>query len=140
MAQGATIALMQGTNAHSSQGRCVVEPSRAEKARQRLAVLGAFLLGVAMLAQPTITVAADGDTPPLLCLLPLPTPACERRRSAARWSSMAAAPSNPVAAQSPNMRNQTPPPYLGFQPTPLYGSGWNTEYNSNGLTYTPWNR
>src|SRR4051794_11750716 len=105
---------MQGTNAHSSQGRCVVEPSRAEKARQRLAGLGAFLLGGAMLAHPRITVAADGDT----ATVAMPPPASD---TGVREPSISgpvviygSRPVNPVAAQSPNMSNQTPPPYLGF--------------------------
>jgi hypothetical protein len=48
-------------------------------------------------------------------------------------------PVSPTPAQAPNVgseRNRTrPQPYMGFQPAPLIGSGWNTENNYNGLTH-----
>jgi len=131
---------MQGTNARSVVGRCVVEPSRAEKARQRLAVLSAFLLGVAMLAQPTITVAADGDTTTVAMPPPVSDTGFREPSSGGSVIIRGTRPVSPAAEQSPDLaseRNRTPP-YMGFQPAPLYGSGWNTEYNYNGLSYAPW--
>jgi len=114
-----------------------VEPSRAEKARQRLAVLGAFLLGVAMLAQPTITVAADGDTATVAMPPPASDTGVREPSSGGSVIIRGTRPVSPAAEQSPE-RNRTPP-YMGFQPAPVYGSGWNTEYNYNGLSYAPWN-
>ena len=118
-----------------------MEPSRAEKARQRLAVLGAFLLGVAMLAQPTITVAADGDTATVAMPPPASDTGVREPSSGGSVIIRGTRPVSPAAEQSPDLaseRNRTPP-YMGFQPAPVYGSGWNTEYNYNGLSYAPWN-
>jgi hypothetical protein len=46
-------------------------------------------------------------------------------------------PVTPAAAESPNERNR-PPPYMGFVPAPYFGSGWNTQYDWGGLSYTPY--
>jgi hypothetical protein len=116
-----------------------VEPSRADKAVYGLGVLTAVLLSAAMLSQPTIATAADGDT----ATVAVPDPGSDTGLREPSISGPVVIhgtrPAGPEAAQSPNMRNQIPPPYLGFQRAHLYGSGWNTEYNSNGLSYTPWN-
>src|SRR5437868_13831473 len=123
---------MQGTNARSVEGRRVVEPSRAEKARQRLAVLVA-ILSIAMLAHPTIANAADGDT----TTVAMPPPVSDTGfREPSGGGSVIIRGTRPV---SPAAEQNRTPPYMCFQPAPLYESGWNTEYNYNGLSYAPWN-
>jgi len=111
-----------------------VEPSRAEKARQRLPVLSAFLLSMTVLTQPTI---ADGDTTTTLAM-PRADAGSQELSSGGPVILRGTRLVSPVTAEAPNVSNQAPPPaYMGFVPTPGYGSGWNTEYNHNGLNYTP---
>ena len=117
-----------------------MEPSRADKAVYRLGVLTAVLLSAAMLSQPTIATAADGDT----ATLAVPDPGSDTGLREPSISGPVVIhgtrPAGPEAVQSGNVSNRAPPPpYMGFQPAPPYGSGWNTEYNYNGLSYTPWN-
>ena len=116
-----------------------MEPSRADQARYRLAVLTGFLLSIAILAQPTIANAADGDTATVAMPSPVSHTGLREPSISGPVVIYGSRSVSPVAAQSPNVSNRTPPPYMGFQPAPLYGSGWNTEYNYNGLSYAPWN-
>ena len=114
-----------------------MRPSRVERARQRLPVLGAFLLSMAMLAQPTIADGADGDTTTTLAM-PRADAGSQELSSGGPVILRGTRLVSPVTAEAPNASNQAPPPaYMGFVPTPRYGSGWNTEYNHNGLNYTP---
>ena len=108
-----------------------MEPSRADKAVYRLGVLTAVLLSAAMLLQPTIAAAADDDTPTGL----------REPSNGGPVVIHGTRPVSPAAAQSANAngeRNRAAS-NSGFQQVPRYGSGWDTEYNSNGLSYTPWN-
>ena len=116
-----------------------MEPSRAKEARYRLAVLVA-ILSIAMLAHPTIANAADGDTTTVAMPPPVSDTGFREPSSGGSVIIRGTRPVSPAAEQSPDLaseRNRTPP-YMGFQPAPLYGSGWNTEYNYNGLSYAPW--
>jgi hypothetical protein len=133
---------MQGTNARSIEGRRVVAPSRTEKATYRIAFLTGVLLSMAMLLQPTIATADDGDTATVTIPRPSTDTGLREPSSGGLVVIRGTRPVSPTAARSPNARNERnpiPTSYGGFQPVPLYGSGWNTEYNSNGLDYTPWN-
>ena len=115
-----------------------MEPSRAEKGVYRLGVLTAVLLSAAMLSQPTIVAAADGDT--VTVTIPRDTGLREPSNSGpvVIHGSRAV---NAAAAQSPNVNSERnrAASNSGFQQVPRYGSGWDREYNSNGLSYTPWN-
>jgi hypothetical protein len=133
---------MQGTNARSIEGRRVVAPSRTEKATYRIAFLTGVLVSMAMLLKPTIAAADDGDT----ATVTIPRPAADTGLREPSSSDLViirgTRPVSPTATQPRNggsERDRAPVSYSGFQPVPLYGSGWDTEYNSNGLDYTPWN-
>jgi len=129
----ATLTLMQGQDTRSIEGRRVMEPSRAA---YRLGLLS-LLLSTVVLSQPTIAQAADGDTTITVAIPRADTGSQAEPSSNAPVVLRGTRPVTAAAAQVPNMRNQTPPPpYMGFVPAP-YGSGWNTEYNYNGLNYTP---
>src|SRR5947208_4315549 len=98
---------MQGINARSVEGRCVVEPSRADKAVYRRGVLTAVLLSAAMLSQPTITAAADDDT--VTVTIPRDTGLREPSSGGSlvlRGTRLV----SPAPTQVPNVRNQEPPP------------------------------
>ena len=115
-----------------------MEPSRVDKAVYRLGVLTAVLLSAAMLLQPTIAAAADGDT--VTVTIPRDT-GLREPSSSGPVVIHGTRPVSPAAAQSANAngeRNRAAS-NSGFQQVPRYGSGWDTEYNSNGLSYTPWN-
>src|SRR2546423_15351001 len=100
---------MQGTNARSVVGRCVVEPSRAKEARYRLAVLVA-ILSIAMLAHPTIAQAADGDTTTTVAI-PRADPSAQAEPSNnAPVVLRGTRPVTPAAAQAPGVSNRAPPP------------------------------
>jgi len=104
-----------------------VEPFHAQKACRRLAGLTALLLSMAVLMEPTIAAAADAS-------------GGDAAAAAGPVVLRGTRPVSPTPEQSPkaaNERNQTPAPYMGFVPAPLTGSGWDTEYNTNGLSYTP---
>jgi hypothetical protein len=139
--QGATIALMQGANARSIEGRRVVEPSRAKEATYRIAFLTGLLLSMSMLFQPAIAAADDGDTATVT--IPRPSTDTGLREPSITGPVVihGTRPVSPAETQSPNVGSERTraTSYRGFQPVPLYGSGWDTEYNSNGLDYTPWN-
>ena len=114
------------------EGRRVVKPSRAA---YRLALLS--LLSMAMLLRPTIAQAAEGDTTTTVAIPRADTSSQTESSSNAPVVLRGTRPVTPAAAQEPNVSNQAPPPpYMGLVPAP-YGSGWNTEYNYNGLNYTP---
>ena len=114
-----------------------MKPSRVGKASYRLAFLTSLLLSMALLLQPTIAEGADGDTTTTLAM-PRANASSQEPSSGDPVILRGTRPVSPVAAEAPNVGNQAPPPaYTGFVPTPLYGSGWNTEYNYNGLNYTP---
>jgi hypothetical protein len=112
-----------------------VRPSRAGKASYRLAFLTSLLLSMALLLQPTIAHGADGDTTTTLAMPR--ADAAQEPSSGGPVILRGTRPVNRVAAEAPNGNQASAPPYMGFVPRPLYGSGWNTEYNSNGLNYTP---
>ena len=114
-----------------------MKPSRVGKASYRLAFLTSLLLSMALLLPPTIAEGADGDTTTTLAM-PRANASSQEPSSGGPVILRGTRPVSPVAAEAPNVGNQAPPPaYTGFVPTPLYGSGWNTEYNYNGLNYTP---
>ena len=114
-----------------------MKPSRGEEGSYRLALLTSFLLSTTIALQPMIAQAADGDTAITVATPRADTGSQEEPSSNAPVVLCGTRPVTPAAAQVPNVRNQTPtPPYMGFVPAP-YGSGWNTEYNYNGLNYTP---
>ena len=114
-----------------------MKPSRVGKASYRLAFLTSLLLSMALLLPPTIAEGADGDTTTTLAM-PRANASSQEPSSGGPVILRGTRPVSPVAAEAPNVGNQAPPPaYMGFVPTPLYGSGWNTEYNYNGLNYTP---
>jgi hypothetical protein len=116
-----------------------VEPSRAEQARYRLTVLSA-VLSMTSLSQPTIADAADGDTATVAMPPPISDTGLREPSISGPVVIYGSRPVSPAGSQSPNVGNRAPPPpYTGFQPALLYGSGWNTVYNLNGLSYTPWN-
>jgi hypothetical protein len=130
--------MMQGTNARSIEGRRVVEPSRAKEATYRIAFLTGVLLSMAMLLQPTIATADDGDT----ATVTIPRPAPDTGLREPSSSGLVVIRGTRPATQPRNVgseRDRAPISYTGFRSVPLYGSGWDTEYNSNGLDYTPWN-
>ena len=114
-----------------------MKPSRAVK----VACLNGFLLTMTMLLQPTIADAADGDTPTVVVPRP-PTDTGLRAPSSSRPVVIyGTRPASPSARQPSNVgseRNRAAS-NSGFQQVPRYGSGWDREYNSNGLSYTPWN-
>ena len=115
------------------EGRRVVKSSRAA---YRLALLS-LLLSMAMLSRPTIAEAADGGTAITVAIPRADTGSQEEPSSNAPVILRGTRPVTRAAAEAPNVRNRAPPPpYMGFVPAP-YGSGWNTEYNYNGLNYTP---
>jgi len=110
-----------------------VKPSRAA---YRLALLS-LVLSMSMLMQPTIAQAAEGDTTTTVAIPRADTSSQTEPSSTAPVILRGTRPITPAAAQEPNVSNQAPPPpYMGLVPAP-YGSGWNTEYNYNGLSYTP---
>ena len=114
-----------------------MKPSRVGKASYRLAFWTSLLLSMGLLLQPTIADGADGDTTTTLAM-PRADAGSQEPSSGGRVIRRGTRPVSAVAAQARNIGNQAPPrPYMGFVPTPLYGSGWNTEYNYNGLNYTP---
>ena len=114
-----------------------MKPSRVGKAAYRLALLTSLLLSMALLLQPTIADGADGDATTTLAM-PRVDAGSQEPSSGGPVFLRGTRPVSPVAAQARNIGKQAPPPpYMGFVPTPLYGSGWNTEYNYNGLNYTP---
>ena len=109
-----------------------------DKAVYGLGVLTAVLLSAAMLSQPTIATAADGDT--VTVTIP-PDTGLREPSNSGPVVIHGTRPVSPAAAQSANAngeRNRAAS-NSGFQQVPRYGSGWDTEYNSNGLSYTPWN-
>ena len=109
-----------------------MKPSRAA---YRLALLS--LLSMAMLLRPTIAQAAEGDTTTTVAIPRADTSSQTEPSSNATVVLRGTRPVTPAAAQESNLSNQAaPPPYMGFVPAP-YASGWNTEYNYNGLNYTP---
>ena len=121
-----------GHNARLFEGKRVVKPSRAAYC---LALLS-LLLSMAMLLEPTIAQAAESDTT-TVAMPRADTSSQTEPSSNAPVVLRGTRPVTPAAAQEPNVSNQAPPPpYMGFVPAP-YGSGWNTEYNYNGLSYTP---
>ena len=114
-----------------------MKPSRVGKAFYRLAFLTSLLLSMALLLQPTIADGADGDTTTTLAM-PRADAGSQEPSSGGPVVLRGTRPVSPIAAEAPNVGNQASlPPYMGFVPRPLYGSGWNTEYNSEGLSYTP---
>ena len=130
--------MMQGTNARSIEGRRVVEPSRAKEATYRIAFLTGLLLSMAMLLQPTIATADDGDA----ATVTIPRPSTDTGLREPSSSGLVVIRGTRPATQPRNVgseRDRAPISYTGFRSVPLYGSGWDTEYNSNGLDYTPWN-
>ena len=98
------------------------------------------ILAIAMLAQPNIADAADRETPTVA--VPRLTDTGLREPSingpVVIYGTRSASPSG---TQSRNVGSERNPAASnsGFQQVPVYGSGWDTEYNSNGLSYTPWN-
>jgi hypothetical protein len=117
------------------EGRRVVKPSRAAYCLGLLSLL----VSIAMPLQPTIAQAADGDTTTTVAIPRADTSAqAEPSSNAPVVLLRGTRPVAPAAAEVPNVRNRAPPPpYMGFVPAALTGSGWNTEYNYNGLNYTP---
>ena len=114
-----------------------MKPSRVGKASYRLAFLTSLLLSMALLLPPTIAEGADGDTTTTLAM-PRANASSQEPSSGGPVILRGTRPVSPLAAEAPNVGNQAPPPaYTGFVPTPLYGSGWSTEYNYNGLNYAP---
>ena len=111
-----------------------MKPSRAAYCLGLLSLL----LSIVMLSEPTNAQAADGDTATTVAIPRADTSAQAEPSSNAPVVLRGTRPVTPAAAEVPNVRNQAPPPpYMGFVPAPLTGSGWNTEYNYNGLNYTP---
>ena len=114
-----------------------MKPSRVGKASYRLALLTSLLFSMALLLQPTIADGADGDTTTTLSM-PRTDAGSQEPSSGGPVILRGTRAVSPVAAEAPNIGNQASPlPYMGFVPSPQYGSGWNTEYNYNGLNYTP---
>jgi hypothetical protein len=114
-----------------------VESSRVEKASYRLALLTGLLLSMALLLQPTTADGADGDTTTTLAM-PRGDAGSQGPSSGGPVILRGTRPGSPVAAEASNVGNQAPPPlYTDFVPKPRYGTGWDTEYNYNGLNYTP---
>jgi hypothetical protein len=116
-----------------------MDPSRTERSGYRLSFLTSFLLSMVMLAQPIIAVADEGDT--LTVGKPEPASDTGLREPSLNGPIVihGTRPASPSARQSPSVGNErSPAPDGGFQQAPLYGSGWNTEYNLNGLSYAPW--
>jgi hypothetical protein len=115
-----------------------MKPSRPENGSYRLVLLTSLLVSVALLSQPTIAQTADGDTTTTVAIPRADTSAQAEPSSNAPVVLRGTRPVTPAAAQAPGVSNRAaPPPYMGFVPPPLSGSGWNTEYNYNGLNYTP---
>jgi hypothetical protein len=110
--------------------RYVVGSCCAEKAGWRLGFLTGFVLSAAVLLQPPIAAAADAKG------------GNDNNVAAAASVSVVLRGTRPVSAtpaQSPRLareRNRAPSPYMGFQPAPLSGSGWDTGYSTDGLSYT----
>ena len=106
-----------------------MKPFLVEKTCRRLAWLTGLLLTMAIFAQPTTAAAAD------------PTGGDENAGSASGLVVLRGTrPVSATPAQSPKAareRNQAPAPYMGFVPYPVSGSGWDTGYSTNGLSYTP---
>ena len=114
-----------------------MKPSRPENGSYRLVLLTSLLVSVALLSQPTIAQTADGDTTTTVAIPRADTSSQTEPSSTAPVILRGTRPITPAAAQEPNVSNQAPAsPYTGLVPAP-YGSGWNTEYNYNGLSYTP---
>jgi len=113
-----------------------VESSRVGKASYRLALLTGLLLSMALLLQRTTADGADGDTTTTLAM-PRGDAGSQGPSSGGPVILRGTRPVSPVAAEAPNGNQASAPPYMGFVPTPIYSSGWNTEYNYNGLNYTP---
>jgi hypothetical protein len=102
-----------------------VEPSRAARAGYLVACVAGILLSTAIFVQPTITLAADDNA-----VVTASGPVVLRGTR----------PVSPTPAPSPKAvseRNPAPAPYMGFVPYPVSGSGWDTGYSTNGLSYTP---
>ena len=117
-----------------------MKSSRTEKACYRIAFLSSFALSMVMALHSTIARAADGDTTTITTVaIPRADTGSQKEPSSnATVVLRGNRPVTPAAAEVPNPRNEAPPPpYMGFVPRPLTGSGWNTEYNYNGLNYTP---
>jgi hypothetical protein len=119
-----------------------VEPSRAKEATYRIAFLMGVLLSMAMLLRPTIATADDGDAATVTIPRPAPDTGLREPSSSGLVVIRGTRSVSPTATQPRNVgseRDRAPISYTGFRSVPLYGSGWDTEYNSNGLDYTPWN-
>jgi hypothetical protein len=112
---------------------------RTKRSDYRLTFLTSFLLSLIMLAQPIIAVADEGDPPTVGKPQPAPDTGLREPSITGPVVIHGTRPVSPSARQSTNVGNGwSPAPNGGFQQAPLYGSGWNTEYNLNGLSYAPW--
>lgn len=113
--------------------------SRTERSGYRLSFLTSLLLSLIMLAQPIIAVADEGDALPNGKPQPAPDTGLREPSITRPVVIHGTRPVSPSARQSTNVGNEwSPTPNGSFQQSPLYGSGWNTEYNLNGLSYAPW--
>jgi hypothetical protein len=112
---------------------------RTKRSDYRLTFLTSFLLSLIMLAQPIIAVADEGDPPTVGEPQPAPDTGLREPSITGPVVIHGTRPVSPSARHSTNVGNGwSPAPNGGFQQAPLYGSGWNTEYNLNGLSYAPW--
>src|SRR5881394_2131894 len=95
-----------GHNARLFEGKRVVKPSRAA---YRLPLLS-LLLSMAMLLQPTIAQAAEGDTTTTVAIPRADTSSQTEPSSNAPVVLRGARAVTPAAAQEPNVNNRAPPP------------------------------
>jgi len=101
-------------------------------------LLIAGLLGLAVVSQPITTKAADqSDANNTGVVMRGSDPGGLREPSSGGPLVLQGTrPVTPAAAESPN--RPPSPPYMGFVPAPYFGSGWNTQYDFGGLSYTPY--
>jgi hypothetical protein len=87
------------------------------------------LLSIAIFVQPKIVVAADavgGDDN-----------TAGASGAVILRGTRPVTPTPPTSPKAANERNRTAAPNMGFLPAPLSGSGWDTGYSTEGLSYTP---
>jgi len=110
-----------------------MKPSRAA---YRLALLS-LLLSTAVLSQPTIAQAADGDTTTTVAMPPADT-GLREPSSGGSVILRGTRPVSPAPTQAPNVGNQeASPTYMGWRPDQRIGPGWSTDYDWGGLSNTP---
>ena len=118
-------------------------PERRSSRINGLARLAAVLLGIAVLAQQTRASAAEPKAAPDVALSAVRDSSLDQREPAEQGGPVVLRGSRPVPPgaglpfSAGSGGDYAPPGNEAFQPAPLYGSGWDTQYDFDGLRYVP---